>query len=226
MKRILFFFLVATAATSFAWGQHVLPTLNYGYDALEPFIDSTTMRIHHTAHHQAYVSNLNKALEKHPLLQRLPVRDLLTGINSLPADLRTAVRNNGGGHWNHTFFWEILAPAGTTAMSDELKGALVKHFGSVDKFKEAFEKAATARFGSGWVWLLRKPDGTLYIDSTPNQDNMFMPYNTLKGKPLLALDVWEHAYYLKYQSKRAAYVRAFWEVVNWDKVDELFRSSK
>lgn len=212
--------LMAIPANS-VFGQHKLPELPYRYDALEPYIDSTTMRIHHTMHHQAYVNNLNKALEKHPQYQTWSINDLLMKLNSLPKDIQTAVRNNGGGHYNHTFFWEILAPAGSTTMSTALENAIVKYFGSVDKFKDEFEKVALGRFGSGWVWLLKKSDGTLYIESTANQDNMLMPYNQLKGRPILALDVWEHAYYLKYQSKRGGYVKAFWNVVNWNKVAEL-----
>ncbi len=222
MKRINLLLTLVIIGSAVAFGQHKLPALPYAYDALQPHIDSTTMRIHHTAHHQAYVNNLNKALEKYPQYQSWSLRDLLLKLNSLPKDIQTAVRNNGGGHWNHTFFWEILAPAGTTKMSAALENALVRNFGSVDKFKEEFEKAATGRFGSGWAWLIKKSDGTLYIESTANQDNMLMPYNQLKGKPILALDVWEHAYYLKYQSKRAAYVKAFWNVVNWNKVSELY----
>lgn len=223
MKRINLVLLLFVAAGVFAFGQHKLPELPYAYDALQPHIDSTTMRIHHTAHHAAYVNNLNKALEKYPAYKDMDIVNLLKRINTLPKDIQTAVRNNGGGHFNHTFFWQIMAPAGTTKMSAALENALVKQFGSVEKFKEEFEKAATGRFGSGWVWLLKKTDGSLYIESTANQDNMLMPFNTLKGKPILALDVWEHAYYLKYQSKRAAYVKAFWNVVNWDKVSELYQ---
>ena len=221
MRRINMLIALTVITTSLAFGQFKLPALSYDYGALEPFIDSTTMRIHHTAHHAAYVNNLNKALEKYPQYYKLDIADLLKKINSLPKDIQTAVRNNGGGHYNHTFFWEIMAPASSSSMSPTLESAIVRQFGSVDKFKEEFEKAATGRFGSGWVWLLKKSDGTLYIDSTPNQDNMLMPFNQLKGKPILALDVWEHAYYLKYQSKRAGYVKAFWNVVNWQKVSEL-----
>lgn len=223
MKRINFVLSLLVFGTILVFGQYKLPALSYGYEDLEPFIDSTTMRIHHTAHHQAYVNNLNKTLEKYPQYYELELPDLLKRIHELPEDIQNSVRNNGGGHYNHSFFWQIMAPAGTTRMSPELEKALVKQFGSVDNFKENFEKAATGRFGSGWVWLLKKSDGTLYIESTPNQDNMLMPYNNLKGKPILALDVWEHAYYLKYQSKRAGYVKAFWNVVNWDKVSELYR---
>ena len=221
MKRLNILLSLMIFISALGFGQFKLPALTYEYGALEPFIDSTTMRIHHTAHHAAYVNNLNKAIEKYPQYNKLDIVDLLKKIKTLPKDIQTPVRNNGGGHYNHTFFWQIMAPAGSTSMSPALENSLVKHFGSVDKFKDEFEKAATGRFGSGWVWLLKKSDGTLYIDSTPNQDNMLMPFNSLKGKPILALDVWEHAYYLKYQSKRAGYVKAFWNVVNWDKVSEL-----
>lgn len=216
---ILFVFITSFAATSLS--QYKLPELKYRYGALEPHIDSVTMRIHHTAHHAAYVNNLNKALEQYPQYSKMDINLLLKNINTLSKEIQTAVRNNGGGHYNHSFFWDILAPAGTTSISLALEQALARDFGSVDKFKEAFEKAATGRFGSGWVWLMQKADKSLYIESTPNQDNMLMPFNTMKGKPILALDVWEHAYYLKYQSKRAGYVKAFWNVVNWDKVSEL-----
>ena len=221
MKRINLVLILFVVSGVFAFGQFKLPELPYAYDALQPYIDSTTMRIHHTAHHAAYVNNLNKALEKYPQYNKLDIVSLLKIINTLPKDIQTTVRNNGGGHYNHSFFWEIMAPSGTTKMSAALEKAIIAQFGSVDKFKEQFEKAATGRFGSGWVWLLKKSDGTLYIESTANQDNMLMPFNTLKGKPILALDVWEHAYYLKYQSKRAGYAKAFWNVVNWDKVGEL-----
>ncbi len=221
MTRNLILFVFITSFASISLSQHKLPELKYSYGALEPHIDSVTMRIHHTAHHAAYVSNLNKALEKYPQYSKMDINLLLKNINTLPKEIQTAVRNNGGGHYNHSFFWELLAPAGSTKISPALEQALTRNFGSVEKFKDAFEKAATGRFGSGWVWLMQKADKSLYIESTPNQDNMLMPFNTMKGKPILALDVWEHAYYLKYQSKRAGYVKAFWNVVNWDKVATL-----
>lgn len=221
MKRMKFILAFSILMSAMAFGQHQLPELKYDYGALEPYIDSTTMRIHHTVHHAAYINNLNKALDKYPQYKQVELAELLKMINQLPKDIQTAVRNNGGGHYNHSLFWEVMAPAESTEMSAKLEQELVKYFGSVDKFKEEFEQAATGRFGSGWVWLLKKADGTLYIASTPNQDNMLMPYNNFKGKPILALDVWEHAYYLKYQSKRAGYAKAFWSVVNWDKVSEL-----
>ena len=221
MTRNLILFVFITSFASISLSQHKLPELKYSYGALEPHIDSVTMRIHHTAHHAAYVSNLNKALEKYPQYSKMDINLLLKNINTLPKEIQTAVRNNGGGHYNHSFFWELLAPAGSTKISPALEQALTRNFGSVEKFKDAFEKAATGRFGSGWVWLMQKADKSLYIESTPNQDNMLMPFNTMKGKPILALDVWEHAYYLKYQSTRAGYVKAFWNVVNWDKVATL-----
>ena len=215
----LFFALAAFTAFS----QHKLAPLPYAYKALEPYIDSTTMRIHYTAHHAAYVNNLNKALEKYPDLQKDNIEGLLCNLKNLPQEIQTAVRNNGGGHYNHSLFWTLLAPAGSTKISADVEKALIANFGSVDKFKEKFEKAAASRFGSGWVWLVKKSDGTLFIESTPNQDNLLMPFSKETGQPILALDVWEHAYYLKYQSKRADYTKAFWNVVNWDKVAELYR---
>lgn len=198
-----------------------LPALPYDYNALEPFIDEQTMRIHHTAHHQAYVNNLNAALDKHPENKEKDLKELLQNLDKLPSDIKGAVRNNGGGHFNHDFFWKVLAPAESTSLSSELENALKENFGSVDAFKEEFEKAALGRFGSGWAWLVKKADGSLKIESTPNQDNYLMSAETVNDTPILGLDVWEHAYYLKYQNKRGEYAKAFWNVVNWDKVREL-----
>ncbi|NLI71442.1 MAG: superoxide dismutase [Bacteroidales bacterium] len=198
-----------------------LSELPYAYNALEPFIDEKTMRIHHTAHHQTYVNNLNAALAKHPENEGRELDDILSNLDKLPADIQAPVRNNGGGHYNHDFFWKVLAPAGSTKISPKLEEALVKNFGSVDAFKEAFEKAALGRFGSGWAWLVKKADGSLKVNSTPNQDNYLMCADCTSDTPLLGLDVWEHAYYLKYQNKRGEYAKAFWNVVNWDKVAEL-----
>ncbi len=198
-----------------------LPELPYAYNALEPFIDEQTMKIHHTAHHQAYVNNLNAALDKHPENKGKDLEDLLQNLDSLPSDIQGAVRNNGGGHFNHDFFWKVLAPAKSTSISSKLESALSENFGSVDAFKEEFEKAALGRFGSGWAWLVKKADGSLKIESTPNQDNYLMSSKTAGDTPILGLDVWEHAYYLKYQNKRGEYAKAFWNVVNWDKVSEL-----
>jgi Fe-Mn family superoxide dismutase len=222
MKKIL---IIITAIVCFktANAQFTLPDLPYAFDALEPYIDSVTMRIHHDAHHAAYVNNLNAALKGHDGIKNKDLNWLLKNPDSLPETVQTAVRNNAGGHYNHSLFWTLLAPKGTTGMSAKTENALIKNFGSVDNFKKEFEKAATGRFGSGWVWLLQLANGKLAITSTPNQDNPLMPSAEWQGVPILALDVWEHAYYLKYQSKRAAYVNAFWNVVNWDKVDELLK---
>lgn len=194
---------------------HTLPKLNYAYDALEPAIDAKTMEIHHTKHHNAYVNNLNAALEKHPQLN-LTLKEMLTDLNKVPEDIRTAVRNNGGGHYNHTLFWELLTPGGANAPQGKLLEAINSTFGSFEELKKAFAQAASTRFGSGWAWLLKTANG-LKVVSTANQD---APLN--EGKPILALDVWEHAYYLNYQNRRPDYINAFFSVVNWDKVNELF----
>lgn len=203
-----------------SFGQYKLPDLPYKYNALEPYIDSTTMHIHHDLHHATYVSNLNKALEKYPELYTKSVEELIANFTELPKEIQTAVRNNGGGVYNHTFFWNIMAPAGSTTMSSKLEKILTDKFGSIESFKAEFEKAALGRFGSGWAWLVKDQQGNLKIVSTPNQDNCLMPNSELKGKPVLCIDVWEHAYYLKYQNKRAAYVKAFWNVVNWKEVEK------
>lgn len=196
---------------------HQLPPLPYDYAALEPHIDEQTMRIHHDKHHATYVTNLNAALEKAPDLQDKSIEDLLGDINSVPEDIRTAVRNNGGGHANHTLFWEILGPNGGGEPTGAIGEAITSTFGSYDSFKEQFAKAATTRFGSGWAWLVSS-NGTLTITSYPNQDSPLMEGQV----PLLGLDVWEHAYYLKYQNRRPEYIAAFWNVINWDAVNERF----
>ena len=198
-----------------------LPKLPYGYDALEPYIDVETMHIHHEKHHNAYVTNLNAAIEKHPELGSKSIEELIADIDALPEDIRTAVRNNGGGHANHTFFWEIMAPKAGGEPVGELKTAIDEVFGSFTDFKAKFKAAATTRFGSGWAWLVLK-DGKLEITSTPNQDSPLMEGLT----PILGLDVWEHAYYLNYRNVRPDYVDAFWNVVNWDKVNELYLAAK
>jgi Fe-Mn family superoxide dismutase len=199
---------------------HTLPTLPYAYDALEPHIDAKTMEIHHTKHHQTYVNNLNGAIEKAPEISGRTLDELLSGINSIPEAVRTAVRNNGGGHWNHSLFWQLMAPKAGGEPSGSLAEAIRKGFGDFAKFKEQFGAAAAARFGSGWVWLVRGGD-RLTITSTPNQDNPLMD-----GRPardiLLGLDVWEHAYYLKYQNRRPDYVAAWWNVVNWPAVAKRY----
>jgi superoxide dismutase, Fe-Mn family len=197
---------------------HEVPPLPYDYKALEPHIDEQTMRIHHDKHHAAYVTNLNAALEKHPDLQQKSVDDLIRGINSVPEDIRTAVRNNGGGHVNHTMFWQIMGPGKGGAPNGAVGDAIKSSFGSVDSFKEQFAKAATTRFGSGWAWLI-DAGGKLVIESTANQDSPLMEGK----KPILGLDVWEHAYYLKYQNRRPDYIGAWWNVVNWDEVNKRFK---
>lgn len=196
-----------------------LPALPYSYDALEPHIDTTTMQIHYSKHHQAYVDNLNKAIAGTPN-ENKSLEELVANAGSISP----AVRNNGGGHWNHSFFWEILAPNAGGAPSGKLGDAINSTFGSFDAFKEKFNNAGATRFGSGWAWLIAK-DGKLEISSTPNQDNPLMDVAEVKGTPLLGVDVWEHAYYLKYQNRRAEYLGAFWNVVNWKKVSERFEKS-
>jgi Fe-Mn family superoxide dismutase len=195
---------------------HQLPSLPYAFEALEPHIDAQTMQIHHGKHHQAYINNLNAALEAHPDLQSKSVEDLIRDLNALPEGIRTAVRNNGGGHANHSLFWTLLAPNAGGAPTGKAADAITGTFGSFDAFKEQFAKAATTRFGSGWAWLVSS-SGKLAIESTANQDSPLMEGK----KPLLGLDVWEHAYYLKYQNRRPDYITAFWNVVNWNKVNEL-----
>ncbi len=201
---------------------HELPDLPYGYDALEPHIDAETMRIHHTKHHQGYVNNLNAALEKHPELGEKTVEQLLSDLDSVPQDIRTAVRNNGGGHANHSLFWPCMAPGAGGAPSGELAAAVDSAFGSFEAFRESFAKAAATRFGSGWAWLCAGGGGELLITSTANQDN---PVS--EGlRPILGLDVWEHAYYLNYQNRRPDYVKAWWNVVNWERVGENFAGAR
>ena len=221
MKRFNSVMFLLLTTTLLCFGQFKLPALQFKYNALEPTIDSTTMYIHYNFHHAAYVNNLNKALEKYPELYKKDIVYLIQNINELPADIQTAVRNNGGGYYNHSFFWSILAPAGSAPMSPKLEKILVENFGSIDAFKSEFEKAAVGQFGSGWAWVIKEKTGKLRIISTPNQDNSLMQKAEVKGKPVLTIDVWEHAYYLKYQNKRIAYVKAFWNVVNWTEVEKL-----
>lgn len=197
-----------------------LPKLTYAYDALEPNIDAKTMEIHHTKHHNTYVTNLNAAVEGTEFAGK-DLLDLISNIDALPADKQTAVRNNGGGHANHTLFWEILAPGGATAPTGELAAAIEAKFGSYDAFKAEFAKAAAGRFGSGWAWLV-VDGGELAITSTPNQDSPVMEGKT----PVLGLDVWEHAYYLNYQNRRPDYIAAFFNVVNWDVVEAKYQAAK
>nr|WP_290668036.1 superoxide dismutase [Ardenticatena sp.] len=201
---------------------HELPALPYAYDALEPYIDARTMEIHHTKHHQGYVNNLNKALEAYPHLQDKSVEEVLRNIESVPEDIRTAVRNNGGGHANHSLFWTIMAPNAGGAPTGDLAAAIDAAFGSFDAFKETFSKAAATRFGSGWAWLVVTAFGELKVYSTPNQDSPYMFGHT----PILGLDVWEHAYYLNYQNRRGDYIGNWWNVVNWEKVAEYYAAAK
>ena len=198
-----------------------LPQLPYEYDALEPHIDKETMNIHHTKHHNTYVTNLNAALEGQEELAAKSLEDLLADIESVPENIRTAVRNNGGGHANHSLFWEILSPNGGGQPEGELAEAITAKFGSFESFKEEFAKAATTRFGSGWAWLTVK-DGELDLYSTANQDSPLMEGKT----PILGLDVWEHAYYLNYQNRRPEYINSFWNVVNWDEVSKRYTAAK
>lgn len=200
---------------------YTLPQLPYAYDALEPYIDKETMNIHHTKHHNTYVTNLNKALEGHDDLASKSVEDLISDLNAVPEEIRTAVRNNGGGHANHSLFWTLLSPNGGGEPKGALLDAINSKFGSFEKFKEQFAAAAAGRFGSGWAWLVVH-NGELEIMSTPNQDS---PLSEGK-KPVLGLDVWEHAYYLKYQNRRPEYISAFWNVVNWDEVEKLYEADR
>jgi Fe-Mn family superoxide dismutase len=198
-----------------------LPELPYAYDALEPSIDKETMNIHHTKHHNTYVTKLNDALEGQADLQNKFVEEIISNLDAVPENIRTAVRNNGGGHANHSLFWKVLSPNGGGEPTGELAEKINEKFGSFDKFKEEFGNAATGRFGSGWAWLVLN-NGELEITSTPNQDSPLMEGQT----PLLGLDVWEHAYYLKYQNKRPEYISAFWNVVNWDQVAKNYEEAK
>lgn len=202
-----------------------LPELGYAYDALEPHFDKETMEIHHSKHHQAYVNNANAALESLPEFQNVSAEELVARLSELPADKQTVLRNNAGGHANHTLFWQNLKKG--TTLSGSLKEAIERDFGSIDAFKEQFEKAAATRFGSGWAWLV-KEDGKLKVVSTANQDSPLMGQAIAgaSGTPLLALDVWEHAYYLKFQNRRPDYIKEFWNVVNWDEVQKRFDAAK
>jgi len=202
--------------------EFTVPPLPYDYSALEPHIDTETMKIHHDKHHQAYVTNLNTALKDHPDLQSKTVEDLLKGINSVPEAIRMAVRNNGGGHANHTLFWEILKPGGGKTPGGSLAAAINAAFGSADALIEKVIDAGTKRFGSGWAWLIADGGGNLQVISTPNQDSPLMEGQT----PLLGVDVWEHAYYLKYQNRRPDYLKAIWNIVDWDEVGKRYQAAK
>lgn len=200
---------------------YTLPELPYAYDALAPHIDEETMRIHHGKHHAAYVTKVNAALENHPELAQLSINELMQKLDSVPEDIKTAVQNNGGGHANHSLFWEILSPNGGGKPSGELAAAIDETFGSFDDFKEKFSATGAGRFGSGWAWLV-VTDGKLEVIDTLNQDSPL----SLGKTPILGLDVWEHAYYLNYQNKRPEYISAFWNVVNWDEVAKRYKAAK
>ena len=200
---------------------YTLPDLPYGYDALEPYIDVETMHLHHDKHHNTYVTNLNAAIEKYPELGEQSIEELMKNLNEVPEDIRTAVRNNGGGHANHSFFWKIMAPNAGGEPTGAIKDAIDQAFGSFEKMKEEFKTAATGRFGSGWAWLVLN-NGKLEITSTANQDSPLTDGKT----PIIGLDVWEHAYYLKYKNVRPDYIAAFWDVVNWDQANENLANGK
>ena len=200
---------------------YTLPDLPYAFDALEPYIDEETMHLHHDKHHNTYVTNLNAAIEKHPELGEKTIEELLSDMDAVPTDIKTAVRNNGGGHANHSFFWKIMAPNAGGEPTGAIKEAINEAFGDFATFKEEFKKAAAGRFGSGWAWLVME-NGKLAITSTANQDSPLMEGKT----PILGLDVWEHAYYLKYKNVRPDYIEAFWNVVNWEEVNNRLSSAK
>jgi Fe-Mn family superoxide dismutase len=201
---------------------HTLPDLPYAHNALEPYIDQATMEIHHGRHHNAYVTNLNAAIAGKADLEAMSIEDLCKNLDKVPEDIRPAVRNNGGGHFNHSLFWSIMGPTAGGTPTGDLAAAIDAAFGSFDAFKEAFAKAGATRFGSGWAWLVVK-DGAVAVTSSPNQDNPLMDGS---GTPILGCDVWEHAYYLKYQNKRPDYISAWWNTVNWDAVAALYAAAK
>ena len=203
-------------------GPFILPPLGYPYDALEPNIDAATMRVHHDNHHAAYVNNLNALAEKWPALATNPVEEILFNLSVVPAELRTGVRNNLGGHWNHTYFWDLMTPGGAKLPSADVKGAIDGTFGDVDKMKAAVKQAGLAQFGSGWAWLAVGKDKKLTVFGTANQDT---PHMYVGARPILGIDVWEHAYYLKHQSRRGDYIDIWWNTVNWDRVASNFKKA-
>ena len=202
-----------------------LPPLGYAYEALEPHIDAATMGYHHKNHHNAFIGILNAQVEKFPDLAKKPIVEFLSNLAAVPEAVRTPVRNAGGGHWNHTYFWNLMTPGGAKAPTADVKSAIDAAFGSFEKMQEAVNQAAMTRFGSGWAWLCKQADGSVQICSTPNQDNPLMPDSGCKGFPVLGLDVWEHAYYLKYQNRRPDYVAAFFNLINWDEVNRRFAAA-
>ena len=204
-------------------GAFELPALGYEYNALEPFIDATTMTIHHSKHHQAYITKLNEAVEKTPELQHKSLMELITNINGTPESVRMAIINHGGGHFNHSFFWQLMSPSAKSSTAGEaLLTAINTKWGSMDNFKVEFAKSATGVFGSGWAWLVKDKENALSIMTTPNQDNPVMDIMPQKAKPIMGIDVWEHAYYLKHQNKRADYITDFWNVIDWAQVTKWY----
>jgi superoxide dismutase, Fe-Mn family len=201
--------------------EHILPPLPYAFDALEPYIDARTMEIHHDRHHKAYVDNLNAALAKHPDLQQVSIMELLWNLESIPEDIQLAVRNNGGGHYNHSFFWQIMKKNGGGKPKGKIAEEIQKAFGNFEAFQDQFNTAAKSVFGSGWAWLVLDSEGNPIITTTPNQDVPLYDGDI----PVLGLDVWEHAYYLKYQNKRVDYIQAWWHVIDWDMVEENYRAA-
>ncbi len=197
---------------------YTLPQLQYDYDALEPYIDKMTMEIHHTKHHQGYINNLNSALERYPEWQEVELEEILKNLNQLPEEIRTAVRNNGGGHYNHSLFWTIMKPNSGGEPEEGFKKSIEENFGSFENFKNLFSETALKHFGSGWAWLVLTPEKKLKVYSLPNQDNPLMN----RDLPIMGLDVWEHAYYLKYQNRRGEYIENWWQVVNWETISNLF----
>ncbi|MEC7121320.1 MAG: superoxide dismutase [Pseudomonadota bacterium] len=221
--RIKFLPMIGLLLASQAFAEYQLAPLPYAADALEPVIDVETMNIHYGKHHQAYVTNLNTQIAEYPELAQLPIEQVMPKISTY----NSAVRNNGGGHYNHTLFWQVMAPTDQTGQpSEALAQQIDADFGSLAKLQEQFNAAAATRFGSGWAWLIVTPDGQLAVTSTANQDNPLMDVVEVKGTPILALDVWEHAYYLKYQNKRGDYSKAWWSVVNWNEVNKRFAAAK
>ncbi len=220
--------LAASEAVQFkefepAAGVFELPPLGYEFNALEPFIDATTMQIHHDKHHQTYVTKLNEALEKAPELKGRTLVELITDISQLPESVRNAIRNHGGGHFNHSLFWKLMSPkAAESKMSDELLTAIAKKWSTIDQLKAEFNTAATSVFGSGWAWLIKDKTNNLSIVTSANQDNPLMDISEMRGKPIMGIDVWEHAYYLKHQNKRADYITDFWNVIDWNQVSKWY----
>jgi Fe-Mn family superoxide dismutase len=221
MKTILIFLLTSQIVSNSVFAQFVQEPLPYAYNALEPYIDTQTMEIHFTKHHATYINNLNNALKEAGLTEETDLNKILSQITKY----NTVIRNNAGGHYNHTFFWKLLTGEKNMNPSGELLKALEATFGNIDKFKTEFNKAAASRFGSGWAWLIISPDKKLVIISTPNQDNPLMEDVPIKGVPVLCVDVWEHAYYLKYQNRRTDYLQAFWNIVNWKEAESLYEKA-